>query len=87
MLPPLTRLVRAAGICSHPSLDWFAPRVCAPCPRSIGSRHGYMLPPLTLLVALRQVNVERALKEQLMEKQAALELKLMEANLEKERQV
>eukprot|EP00976_Prorocentrum_cordatum_P070767 1180057-Prorocentrum_minimum.AAC.2 len=36
MPPPLARLVRAAGICPLPSLDWFASRVYALCVSLIG---------------------------------------------------
>eukprot|EP00959_Pyramimonas_sp_CCMP1952_P027583 579434-Pyramimonas_sp.AAC.1 len=34
----LARLVRAAGICSLPSRDWYAPREHASFPRATGSR-------------------------------------------------
>ena len=44
------RLVRPAGICPIPSLDWFTSLVYAPSSRSIGSRRWYIPHPLARLV-------------------------------------
>eukprot|EP00976_Prorocentrum_cordatum_P101406 1192615-Prorocentrum_minimum.AAC.4 len=46
---PLLRLVLAPGIYRLPSRDWFSRRVYTASPPAIGSRAGYIPPPLPRL--------------------------------------